>query len=231
MAMQVLEPGAHVHAADRIAPVPVARRDGDRAAIPVQNAAVAKATGMLGKLRSFPYTVDTARPGLAFDDGTHVSIVAVGEIWAPAWTDVVDGLPRSASSNLGLVEAAVMAVRWFIWRVILNDQDKRWRVLVHRTSRRSRRWRVVRVEFFATANDAKARQDEILKGWRQYVRQYGWDDAPGLTASARRALRKGSQARQARRGIGFLVVRSVLIFLVTCVVLFALAVVITAFAT
>lgn len=116
-----------------------ARGDGDRAAIRVQNAAVAKATGMLGKLRSFPYTVDTARPGLAFDDGAHLSIVAVGEIWAPAWTDVVDGLPRSASSDIGLVEAAVMAVRWFIWRVILNDQDKRWRVLVHRTSRRSRR--------------------------------------------------------------------------------------------
>lgn len=121
--------------------------------------------------------------------------MAVSEIWAPAWTDVFEGISTSNASNgFRLAEATVVALRWIAWRVIFNDRDKRWRLLVHRTSRRRRKWRVVSVEFFDTADAGKAGQAEILKNWRQYVRQRGWDDAPGITASERRALRKGSRA-------------------------------------
>lgn len=146
------------------------------------------------KFKSFKYTVESAKPNLAFDDGKHLNIVAVGEVWAPAWTDVADGLPRSTASNdFYLIEAAVLAMRWMLWRVIFKDHDKRWRLLVHRTSRRSRKWRVVRVEFFERASEAKARQAEIMRDWRNCVRQYGWDDAPGITSSERRDMRKASR--------------------------------------
>lgn len=172
------------------------------------------------------YIDDIPKPNQAFDDGTHLSIVAVGEIWAPAWTDVSDAISASNANNFRLVEAAVIALRWFVWRAILNDRDKRWRLLVHRTSRRRRKWRVVSVEFFDTADAAKARQAAILRNWQQSVREHGWDEAPGISASERRALRKGSRAAQKRRSIGFLVLRSLLMLIAACVALVVLILII-----
>lgn len=180
------------------------------------------------RISTYRYTVENAEPDRAFDDGKHLSIVAVGEVWAPAWLDVPDGLlsANSGSSNFLLVAAVVIGLRWFLWRVFFNDHDKRWRLLVHRTSRRRRKWRVVKIEFFDTANDARARQAEILQNWGQCVRQNGWDDAPGITASERRALRRGSRAGQKRRSIGFLVLRSVVMLIAACVALVVLLVII-----
>lgn len=180
-------------------------------------------SGLLGP------TVDEAQPNRAFNDGTYTNIVAFGEIWCPAWTDVVEGNPRSAGSNVGLYEAAVLAVRWFIWRVVLDDQDKRWRLLVHRKARRSR-WKVVRVEFFDSADAAKARAQDILTNWRQFARNDYADAAP-ITAAERRAMRKESRSPKRRRGVGFRVARMLMLFLLACVLLFCLVVVIVAIAT